>query len=504
MAVGQDGTFLVSYQDSLGISQIAREGETLRVLRHWRSGRGELPTDAVFSVHTDRAGGIWLNTHMGVVLLTESGYRAFGRASGIQNPDMMQGAFHADSDGRRWFATSSGVSIFDVQAFPWNLPPPRATFTALKFGDRTVALPVGGMLEIKPRENTLEAALGCTAFSNEKMFLLEARMDGLEEDWHPESDHKLRYAGLRPGPYTLRVRAVLDGKPGPEEILSFEILPRWYQTWIFRGALGLSFGPLLWGLLAFRHYRLRAHNTRLESLVQARTVELEGTYDALREAEARSQRDARLAALTTMAAGVAHELATPVATIALVADELAAVAPPDLQSDMTILQQETKRCRRILATLRQTSGEPVGETPVLVHWTNLAAMLQADFPMLEITGEAPPIMLPPDALQRALRDLLTNAAEASSKDGCLRLGLATEGNFVRLELEDRGQGMSKESLARLGEPFFTTKGASNGMGLGVFLARTFAEQCGGNLTFESAEGHGTRAILHLPIGSTHV
>ena len=230
---------------------------------------------------------------------------------------------------------------------------------------------------------------------------------------------------------------------------------------------------------------------RLSSALDAQTRNLA-------ELESRAQRNARLAALTTLAAGVAHELATPLGTIAVAAGELALMAPPDLQPDALLIRQEANRCRRILTTLRQTSGEPVGEAPGLVDWQALAVTLKADFPTLETHGDLRPMLLPSDALLRALRALVTNAVEASPEGGSVRLNLGVEEHSVRLEVADQGRGMSRELLARLGEPFLTTKGPSNGMGLGVFLARTFAEQCGGNLAFESAEGKGTRAILHLP------
>jgi two-component system sensor histidine kinase RegB len=59
--------------------------------------------------------------------------------------------------------------------------------------------------------------------------------------------------------------------------------------------------------------------------------------------------------------------------------------------------------------------------------------------------------------------------------------------------------MSREVLERIAEPFFTTKGPGRGMGLGTFLARTFAEDLGGNLVFDSSAGNGTTAIVELPL-----
>jgi two-component system, sensor histidine kinase RegB len=76
---------------------------------------------------------------------------------------------------------------------------------------------------------------------------------------------------------------------------------------------------------------------------------------------------------------------------------------------------------------------------------------------------------------------------------------ATDGmtGGVRIEVTDRGTGMTADTLRRAGEPFYTTKEPGRGLGLGLFLARVFAERCGGSITMRSGTG-GTRVMLHLP------
>ena len=69
---------------------------------------------------------------------------------------------------------------------------------------------------------------------------------------------------------------------------------------------------------------------------------------------------------------------------------------------------------------------------------------------------------------------------------------------VRLEVVDHGHGMAPDTAARAGEPFFTTKPYGAGLGLGLFLARAFADQMGGTLTVQSVVGHGTSVVLELP------
>ena len=72
------------------------------------------------------------------------------------------------------------------------------------------------------------------------------------------------------------------------------------------------------------------------------------------------------------------------------------------------------------------------------------------------------------------------------------------GDLVRFTVQDRGRGIARADLDRVGEPFFTTKAPGQGMGLGLFLARAFAERHGGQLVIASEEGKGTRVTLELP------
>lgn len=217
-------------------------------------------------------------------------------------------------------------------------------------------------------------------------------------------------------------------------------------------------------------------------------------------------RQARLASLTTLAAGVAHELGTPLGTIAVSAGELQrgarrlGVPGADLLSDADLIREQVERCRLILDQMAGRSGSLHGEDPVPLAWTAIEASLlegltEADRARIQM--DLPPgslVRIPAMGLIRALKALLRNALEATATPGRVRvLGRCEPEGWV-VRVEDEGTGMSPEVLARAGEPFFSTKGAG-GMGLGLFLARTFAEELGGELHLEARPSGGTVAAM---------
>jgi two-component system sensor histidine kinase RegB len=221
-------------------------------------------------------------------------------------------------------------------------------------------------------------------------------------------------------------------------------------------------------------------------------------------------RQSRLAALTTLAAGVAHELATPMGTIAVAAKELQRTAEgmgsqaSSLAEDAALIREEVGRCRRILDQMAGPSGSTVGEPLQVLAWAGMEADLteglsEEDRTRLVFLWPATPFgPLPRRGLARALRAVIANALEATPAPGQVKVLAAMEQGSWRLEITDQGSGMTPEVLSRAGEPFFSTKPAGSGMGLGLFLARTFAEQLGGELRVDSRLGHGTRVQLVLP------
>jgi two-component system sensor histidine kinase RegB len=229
----------------------------------------------------------------------------------------------------------------------------------------------------------------------------------------------------------------------------------------------------------------------------------------LRETRTRAERREKLAGLATLAAGAAHELSTPLSTIAIVAKELQRSlkdkASPEVRSDLQLVRDQIARCREILDRMSAHSGANMGEsftTFGVREWVDqaMAGLVVRDRVMVELSrpAEAAAISGPPKALAESLRNLMKNAVQASPSEAPVVLRATAVDGRVKATVLDRGKGMPPDVLARVGEPFFTTKVPGEGMGLGLFLTRSLAEQLGGEFRITSSPGVGTEATIELP------
>jgi two-component system sensor histidine kinase RegB len=287
---------------------------------------------------------------------------------------------------------------------------------------------------------------------------------------------------------------------------------RWTLVALATGSYALLFfahRPLQW--MGHHHHAGALHlqgmwiafaiTATLISIFVARVAgALAAREEELRHAQMQAARAEKLVSLSTLAAGSAHELGTPLATIAVVANELERALPEDLAGDARLVRREVERCRAIL--LRMRSGDIAGEASEHIAVSDLLSAVRAQLPpteaeklVLEHNGET--LWGPKRALAQTLASLVRNAFDATTDGASVELRVRAEDDRMRFVIDDRGRGMTAEEIARVGEPFFTTKPPGCGMGLGVFLGRKLATALGGSLTFYRKD-RGTTAVLELP------
>ena len=224
-------------------------------------------------------------------------------------------------------------------------------------------------------------------------------------------------------------------------------------------------------------------------------------------ATAREQglRDERVMAMGTLAAGAAHELGTPLGTMALLAGELANEAglSPAAQEDIALLRQQIGVCKQIITGLSRRAGaERLENSPlqaadqwldeVRQHWH--AARPQASSRLIVTSdGTAPDIVADP-RLEQAVLNLLNNAANATASPLDIRLGWSTE--ILSIDIRDHGPGFPPEVLELGGQASFPAH--ERGSGVGLMLTRSAVEQLGGSLTLANPDDGGALARIELP------
>lgn len=238
---------------------------------------------------------------------------------------------------------------------------------------------------------------------------------------------------------------------------------------------------------------------------------------ALVQAELKATRQKQLMHLATLAGGVAHELNTPLGTIALVAGEIHASLrstddSPELREDIALIRSEVERCRHILEKLNTQSTQSVGAPPEIIHTSSIPQQVLENFPTsvhdrieFSLPAEDHIICQPREPVVQSLTTLIKNALEASEEAGVpVKLAILIKKGMVFFQVWNHGPHIPTETRGRMGEMFFSTKKQHHGMGLGLFLVRSFAESAGGNFVIETTPDSGTTISLVLPQESTLV
>lgn len=223
---------------------------------------------------------------------------------------------------------------------------------------------------------------------------------------------------------------------------------------------------------------------------------------ALSTAELVLERQNHLSRLDGLAAAAAHELGTPLATIALVSRELSkANLPAEFSEDIGLLTQEAQRCRAILGRLASLAGEsqpPLDHIRLRHLLENIAAPFR-QYPVnieISLQGEGDEPFVPNDAaLTYGVGNFFENAVDFAN--GKVLLSATWTNSDVMIDIHDDGPGFPYEILDQIGEPYLRANAARRlkaeidaGLGLGIFISKTLLERTGAAIRFSNLDGGG--------------
>jgi len=496
-----------------------RTGTFRRILQ-----KDGLPNGVVNSLAFDRRGRLWIGTNRGLSMLDTRTFRFrnYDVQDGIQGNESGTYGLCLTSSGEMFYGGSGGVTIFYPDSIRDNPHIPPLVFTDFKITNKSVLPGAPG----SPLVSTITEAKQITLSYHDNMISFEFaaldytmpaknryayKMEGFDKEWIGSGNaHVATYTNLDPGTYTLRVKGSNNDGVWNEQGISLfiTITPPWWKTAWAYGAYVLLAGTILFGFYRIRMNRLRlAHQVELEHL----------------EAE-KIQEVSRLK--SRFFANISHEFRTPLTLILGPADQIAAVTKDEsIREETGVIKRNAQRLLHLVNQLLDLSRFEAGQMKIRLQHADLVEIVSgvaASFESMAarrnirytIGRPGGPIVgwFDPDAIEKILTNLLSNAFKYTNDGGTVALGLQVmpsgqgdqKSQHVEITVTDSGIGIPSNLLERIFDRFYQVDDSHTreheGVGIGLALTKELVTLHKGSISVQSKLGWGSTFTVHLPLG----
>ncbi|MGH9558144.1 MAG: two-component system sensor histidine kinase NtrB [Bryobacteraceae bacterium] len=296
------------------------------------------------------------------------------------------------------------------------------------------------------------------------------------------------------------------------EDLSFLLFVNWQEQEFVPGEqLELVLRLLLFPLVFYLTYQLAQGKREEARRYQQAAEQLAAANVSLKEAEAHLRRTERLAALGQLTAGLAHELRNPMGTMKTSAELLSrnVVKENEIAREMAgYIRDEVDRTNSLITRfldfarpmhLKLEKGDLAALIDCTIDRFNRENSGRGVTVLKNYSPDIPPVAFDAELMERAILNLISNAAQASPAGSVVTVKTRPVNNMIEISVIDRGCGIEQKNIESVFNPFFTTK--ADGVGLGLAIVSKMVDEHGGQITVESTPGEGSVFRVFLPAGT---
>ena len=514
---------------------------------------------AITGIVEDDKGDLWVSTENGIFRYNVStkAFRPYDSTDGLPATEFTKGS--ASRRGKMLlFGSVNGFVVFNPDSISDNPMRPAVYITGLKVLGQRRLLPPNKRVVLPHTENSLAFDFVALNYHSPEKNQYAYKLEGIDADWVSSGTRRFaNYTELSPATYVFRAKASNDDGVWNNQgaSLTIVITSPWWRTWWAYLLYGLLLGAALWAFSTYRSRALQRANRVLEQKVTERTrqvqqqkEEIEQQRDnlnqALTELKVTQQhliQKEKMASLGELTAGIAHEIQNPlnfVNNFAEVSAELVeelteeqqkserdlpleAMLLTDVSANLHKILTHGQRASAIVKGMVEHARTSVGDTQSVSLNVLIDDYLHASYRAqrakdsgfvctlaTHFDAAIGQVDLVPQEMGRALMNLFGNAFYAVSErqkqataayQPTVRVSTSKTTAGIEIQVSDNGSGIPESIQAKIFQPFFTTKPAGQGTGLGLSLAYDIITQGhGGTLTVKSQAGQGAEFIISLP------
>ncbi len=484
-----------------------------------------LAANEILALHEDEYGFLWLATNAGLIQFQISSEfsKVWLKEEGITSRDFEPYTYYCQEDGKVWFGTTNGYTVFHPKDFkdidftskpdiPLNiLNFEQISSETKKLEDQTQYIIQNQQIILKPGEQLFNLRVALADYVNGEEAQYAYRIKGAQDFWQEGKENLIRISGLPYGQFNLEVKGKLaNGQYSSNEIhLPIYVLKPFYlKTWFFF-IVGMTLFLTFFLWYKWRTNQLKKQQIILEGLVKERTATIQQQAEDLKSLERLKSR---------FFANVSHELRTPL-TLMLGPVNSLIKRSKENETNLKLLQYVERNGRQLmklineildLSKLEDNKLEVVQE-PVLffdylrdqtAQFHSFGTSERVHFEVDFSADAAMVILLDRSKFEKIIHNFLSNALKFTPQDGTVQLTVKEKAETLLIKVKDTGKGIHPDDLPHIFDRFYQAKKATGlekgGTGIGLSLCKELAQLLGGKVWAESELGKGSIFYFEFP------